>query len=268
MLRSQIASVGLVDRRGGGDAGVGDQDVERRHIRAAAWAKAAMTAFSSVTSMTTLRTWSLPKLLAKPACGLRQRRLVDIGQHDAGAFAQQPRGDGAADAAGAAGDQRDAAGQRFRLRHALQLRFFQQPVFDVEGFLLRQADIGIDQRRAAHHVDGVDIELAGDARGRLVLGEGDHADARHQIDHRVGIAHRRAVGALAAVVVGGIVGAIGGDQPVIEAGDRGVEVLRRPDRTAPPAARSWCAGNGPGRRCPSPPASAGRVNSRTPARPA
>ena len=62
-----------------------------------------------------------------------------------------------------------------------------------------------DRRGAAHHVDGVDVELARDARRRLVLGEGDHADAGHQVDHRIRVAHRRAVGALAALVVGGVV---------------------------------------------------------------
>jgi hypothetical protein len=48
-------------------------------------------------------------------------------------------GDGKADAAGAAGDEGDAALQGLGLRHALQLCLFQQPVFDVEGLLLRQA---------------------------------------------------------------------------------------------------------------------------------
>ncbi len=66
-------------------------------------------------------------------------------------------------------------------------------------------DIGADAGGAAHDVDRVDVELAGDARGRLVLGEGDHADARDQIDHRVGIAHRRRIAVFAAIVVGGVV---------------------------------------------------------------
>ena len=98
---------------------------------------------------------------------------------------EQARGGRPADAAGAAGDQRDLAGERLRLRHALQLGLFEQPVLDVEGLLLGQADIGRDRGGAAHDVDGVDVELARDARRRLVLGEGEHADARHQIDDGV-----------------------------------------------------------------------------------
>ena len=85
----------------------------------------------------------LAERLAQFFVGRSQRGLVDIGEHHAGAFAQQPRRAVAlADAAGAAGDQRDLAGQRFRLGHARQLGLFEQPVFDVEGFLLGQAAIG------------------------------------------------------------------------------------------------------------------------------
>ena len=42
---------------------------------------------------------------------------------------------------------------------------------------------------AAHHVDGVDVELAGDAGGLLVLAVAEHPDAGHQDDQRVGAAH-------------------------------------------------------------------------------
>ena len=43
----------------------------------------------------------------------------------------------------------------FGLGHALQLGFFQRPVFDAERFLLRQSDIAADRFGAAHDVDGV-----------------------------------------------------------------------------------------------------------------
>ena len=46
---------------------------------------------------------------------------------------------------------------------------------------------------AAHHVDRVDVELAGDPGGLLVLAEAEHADAGHQHDRRVRAAHRRRV---------------------------------------------------------------------------
>ena len=170
-----------------------------------------MTAASSVTSSLTPTALSLPNLLAIAATRSSSACLVDIGQHDAGAFVEQSQRRRAADAAGAAGDIGDAAGERLRLGHALQLGLFEQPIFDVERFLLGQADIGADARGAAHDVDRVDVEFRGDARGRLVLGEGEHADAGHEIDHRVGIAHRRRVGVLAALVIAGVVGAIGGE---------------------------------------------------------
>ena len=74
--------------------------------------------------------------------------------------------------------------------------------------------IGTDTIGAAHDVDGVDIELRSDACRRLVLGEGDHANLRDQIDHRVGIAHGRRVRMFAGLVVGRIVFAIIFDQAV------------------------------------------------------
>ena len=121
---------------------------------------------------------------------------------------------------------RDAAGERLRLRHALELGLFEQPVFDVERLLLGEADIAADAGGAAHDVDGVDVELGGDPRRRLVLGEGQHADARNEIDDGVGIAHRRRIRPLAALVIGRVVGAIG-REPLVERGDDRVEVHRR-----------------------------------------
>ena len=146
------------------------------------------------------------------ASALGEGIAIDVAEHHAGAFVHEPPRGRKADAAGAAGDQRDAAGQGFRLRHALQLGFFEIPVLDVEGFLLGQAAIGGNAGRAAHHVDGVDVELAGDARGGLVRGERDHADAGHQIDHGIGIAHLRRARTLAALVVAGVALAIGLDR--------------------------------------------------------
>ena len=106
-----------------------------------------MTASSLVTSMATPCTSSLPKVLREAVDRRVERRLVDIGEHDAGAFGEKLVRDGRADAAGAAGDERDAAGKALGLRHALELRFLEQPVFDVEGLLLGQADIVCRRRR-------------------------------------------------------------------------------------------------------------------------
>ena len=109
------------------------------------------------------------------------------------ALGGDPGGDGLADAGAGAGDQRDPGGQRLRLRHPLQLGLFQRPVLD--GELLRLADRGVGRHRfgAAHHVDRVDVELAGDPGGLLVLAEGEHPDPGHQHDRRVRTAHRRGV---------------------------------------------------------------------------
>jgi hypothetical protein len=85
-------------------------------------------------------------------------------------------------------------GEALRRRHALQLRLLEQPVLDVEGLLFGQRHVAVDALGLAHHVDRVDIELGGDACGGLVACEAEHADAGHEVDHRIGIAHRRAVG--------------------------------------------------------------------------
>ncbi len=156
-----------------------------------------------------------------------ERRLIDIGQHHAGTLADQTCRRCATDAAGAAGDEGNLARKALRLRHALQLGFFEQPVLDVEGFLFRQALIFGNRRGAAHDVDGVDVELAGDAGGGLVAGEGQHADARNQEDDRVGVAHGGRVVMLAVVVVAGVIGAII-LQRLVETGDDCIDIrLRR-----------------------------------------
>ena len=79
----------------------------------------------------------------------------------------------------------------FGLGQAAQLRFLERPVLDVEGLLLGRGPIGRDPGGSAHDIDGVDVELAGDARGGLVGREGDHADGGNQIDDRIRVAHRR-----------------------------------------------------------------------------
>ena len=84
-------------------------------------------------------------------------------------------------------------GQRLRRRQALQLGLLQRPVLDAELLRLGDRRVRRDRLGAAHHVDGVDVELAGDP-GRLLVGaEGEHADAGHEHDRRVGAAHRRRV---------------------------------------------------------------------------
>ena len=87
---------------------------------------AAMTASSLVTSIDNAADIVLAIGLAKAHRHFIERRLVDVGKHHAGAFRQQLRGDGRADAAGTAGDEGDAARKALGLWHARQLRFLQQ----------------------------------------------------------------------------------------------------------------------------------------------
>ena len=216
---------GVLERRGRGDAGVGDDDVD------------------PAVGEDRLAEGGLDRILvghvgpgvddrvpAEPGAEFGNRRLearlVDVGEHDACAFAHEARGDRPPDSARSAGDERDAADERFRLRHPLELGLFQEPVFDVERLLLVEADIAADAGGAAHDVDRVDIEFRRDPRGRLVSGEGEHADAGDEVNDGVGIAHRRRVRPLAALVIGRIVGAIG-RKAVVERGDDRVEIVRR-----------------------------------------
>ena len=99
----------------------------------------------------------------------------------------------------------------FSGRHALELRLLEQPVFDVEGFLLRQGDVFVDRLGAAHDFDGAVVELGGDARLALVLAPGDHAEAGNEDDGRVRVAHGRRIGVLAAVVIGAVILAVLGE---------------------------------------------------------
>ena len=146
--------------------------------------------------------------------GLAERLAVEVGDHDAGALGEQPPRHRPADPAGAAGHQRHPPRQRLGLGQALQLRLLEQPVLDVERLLLGQADIAVDAGGAAHDVDRVDVELGGDPRRGLVAGEGQHADARDEVDDGIRVAHGRAVGMPAAFVVGSVVPTVAVDQPV------------------------------------------------------
>ena len=150
----------------------------------------------------------------RPGRRSRRRRpaalaSVEVGDHDAGTLGGELLGGGLADAAGGAGDQRDPGGERLGLRHPLELGLLERPVLDAE--LLRLVDRGV--RREAlgptHHVDRVDVELAGHAGGLLVLAEAEHPDAGHQHDQRVGAADRRRVRRRVAVVVALVVLAVG-----------------------------------------------------------
>ncbi len=98
--------------------------------------------------------------------------------------------------------------QLFLRRHAFQLCLFEQPVLDIECFLLRQRDVFIHRLGAAHHLDRTVVKLRRDARFALILAPRDHSNARDQ-DHRgIWIAHRRRIRVLAALIIGSVVVAV------------------------------------------------------------
>ena len=99
-----------------------------------------------MTFISTVRTTSAVAA-AEVGAGLGERLGVDVGEDDAGAFAQQPLGGGWPMPPAPPVTSAIAAGEALRLRHALELGLFEQPVFDVEGFLLGQAAIVDDASR-------------------------------------------------------------------------------------------------------------------------
>jgi len=126
---------------------------------------------------------------------------VQVGDDHVGAVrGEQPR-NGQADTRCGAGDQGHLAGQRLGLRPPVELVLFQLPVLD--GELVRLADRLVLRHplHSAHHVDGVEVELAGDASGLLVAAEREHPDARDQDDGRIGAPDRGSVRAGVSVVV-------------------------------------------------------------------
>src|SRR5271165_4705574 len=92
--------------------------------------------------------------------------------------------------------------------HPLQLCFFEQPILDVERFLLRQSNIVVDRFGAAHHFDRAIIELGSNPRFGLVLAPCDHAQTRNQDDRRIRIPHRGRIRPLTAIIISRIVGPV------------------------------------------------------------
>ena len=122
--------------------------------------KAARTWASSVTSHNAVLSTSFPAIFCSATLVSSEHGRIAVQQHDARALGQQTLRGRTADATATAGDQRDLPSQRLGFRHALQLRFLQRPIFDVERFLLIEADIAADRLGSAHDVDRVAVELA------------------------------------------------------------------------------------------------------------
>jgi len=134
MLRSQSSSV--FERGCGGNARVGDDNVQAAKHEDRLVKRGVDLTLVGHTDVHSAD-YILAELLAKVGDGRVQAFGVDVREHDAGAFAHQPRRDRSPDAACASRHQRDASSERFWLGHALELGLFQKPIFDVERFLLR-----------------------------------------------------------------------------------------------------------------------------------
>ena len=126
---------------------------------------AAATCASSVTSQATLDRDVGP-------ADLPRRRLrvagVDVGDDDAGALGREPVRDRPADPEPPPVTNATRVGERLRLRQPLELGLLERPVLDPELLGLRDRRVRRQRLGAAHHVDRVDVELAGDPRGLLV----------------------------------------------------------------------------------------------------
>ena len=143
---------------------------------------------------------------------------VEIGDHHAGTLGGQTLRDGLADTRSCPGDKRDARRQWLRFRHPGQFGLFQGPVFDPELLGLVDGAVVRDGLGAAHHVDGVEVELTGNPRGLFVLSVAEHPDPGDQHDRRIGTAHGGGAGGGVPLVVGRVVLAV-----------RGVELLQSGD---------------------------------------
>ena len=154
---------------------------------------------------------------------------------------------------------RVASGFGFGIRGELGL--LQRPVLDAELLALVDRRVGGDRLGAAHHVDGVDVELAGHPGGLLVRAEAEHA-RRPGTSTIAGSAPR--IGGLSGVGVPVVVGRVVGAVLRVQLLQPRDDVLDRARAAAGPrpAAAPWCAGSGPGRTCPARPAAGARSRAR------
>ena len=127
--------------------------------------------------------------------------LIQVDAHDVRAILDESMRCLLADAAAGADDDDNLPGEFLFRWHALQLRFLEEPILDVERLLLRQCDVFVDCLSAAHHFHGTVVELRCHTRLGFVLAPGDHAETRNENDRRVWVAHRGRVRVLAAFVV-------------------------------------------------------------------
>ncbi len=114
---------------------------------------------------------------------------VDVGDDDVTAFLGQLPGGGAANAAGRPGDEGYLAGKIAVRGAQLQLIQLQRPVFDVVGFLFRQAVEAAQGLSAAQHLHRPVVKLAAHVGVGHIAPGVHHAHARDEDDAGRGVAH-------------------------------------------------------------------------------
>ena len=175
VLQVPVLDGGLQQRLGQRQAGVVDHQVHPAERQARRRRTCRATAFSSDTSALTATATSRPPSSSATVWALSRFRSAMTTQPPSAAI-RVAMALPIPEPAPVTSATRVASG--LGLRHPLQLGLLQRPVLD--GELLRLADRGVGGHRfrAAHHVDRVDVELAGDPGGLLVLAEGEHARPR------------------------------------------------------------------------------------------
>ena len=139
-----------------------------------------------------------PRRLARP-------RRVEVADDDVRALGGEAGRDGPADAAGPAGDERDAPRQLLLGRRLGELVELERPVLDVEGVLRGQRHVVAERGGRAEHRDGVVVDVVDDAGGAAILAGSEHAEPGHHDHARKRIGQRRAL-AVMGLEVRGVVG--------------------------------------------------------------
>jgi hypothetical protein len=106
------------------------------------------------------------------------RRLsIQIHTNDVRPFLRDAVGRCFANAAARAHHNHHVPRQLFFRRHALQLRLFQQPIFDVKRLLPGQALVLADRFGGAHYFDGQGVEFGRNAALAFVFAPGNQPHA-------------------------------------------------------------------------------------------
>ena len=176
----------LLERGAGRDAGVGDDDVEaaERVDRGGERRRDVLLGRDVAADRD-------PVVL-----GHRVARsgLVEVERDHAGARGGERVEDRAADAAGAAGDERDLALELAGRRRLGELVELERPVLDREALGGVERDELAERLGAGHDLDRAVVEVARDLRRLHGRARGDHAHALDEDDPGVGIAGLVAVG--------------------------------------------------------------------------